>query len=309
MRCHAAARRVRGSSSSRAVPPCDDAGSVDAAGRCNRAACRADHARVPRASEITFGEFRQRVRRHSPSTLLPALAARASQLIERRTWFEGQRVENPWALAAAARASLLHGNEWRPPATTADVLAACARRSRRCASCAPVRSRINAPSGSAPHMSSCRDPRGSAGRRPAQGLRRTFLGAVECGSVSMSLWCPLDRSGAGGVDQRRTTALLPAAGVGVGDLLALDRDLPGPAWGAERGTDMKRWLAVAAAAVALGVTAWVAPASASAAPYCGIPWGRCRSRRARDALARHDHAVLVTGRQGFVPVGDPAAPR
>ena len=36
---------------------------------------------------------------------------------------------------------------------------------------------------------------------------------------------------------------------------------------------MKRWLAVAAAAVALGVTAWVAPASASAAPYCGITWG------------------------------------
>ncbi|HEY6744170.1 MAG TPA: hypothetical protein VI357_00500 [Mycobacteriales bacterium] len=36
---------------------------------------------------------------------------------------------------------------------------------------------------------------------------------------------------------------------------------------------MKRWLAVAAAAVALGVAVWVAPASASAAPYCGITWG------------------------------------
>jgi hypothetical protein len=36
---------------------------------------------------------------------------------------------------------------------------------------------------------------------------------------------------------------------------------------------MRRWLAVAAAAVALGVTAWVAPATATTAPYCGITWG------------------------------------
>jgi len=36
---------------------------------------------------------------------------------------------------------------------------------------------------------------------------------------------------------------------------------------------MKRWLAAVAAAVALGTAAWVAPAAAAAAPYCGITWG------------------------------------
>ncbi len=36
---------------------------------------------------------------------------------------------------------------------------------------------------------------------------------------------------------------------------------------------MKRGLAAVAAAMALGVTAWVAPAAAGTAPYCGITWG------------------------------------
>jgi hypothetical protein len=36
---------------------------------------------------------------------------------------------------------------------------------------------------------------------------------------------------------------------------------------------MKRWLAALAAAVGLGVTAWVAPAAAADSPYCGIRWG------------------------------------
>ena len=36
---------------------------------------------------------------------------------------------------------------------------------------------------------------------------------------------------------------------------------------------MKRGLAAVAAAVALGVTAWVAPAAATTTPYCGITWG------------------------------------
>ena len=36
---------------------------------------------------------------------------------------------------------------------------------------------------------------------------------------------------------------------------------------------MKRWLAAMAAAVALGTAAWVAPAAAADAPYCGITWG------------------------------------
>lgn len=36
---------------------------------------------------------------------------------------------------------------------------------------------------------------------------------------------------------------------------------------------MRRGLAAIAAAAVLGVTAWVAPATAAAAPYCGITWG------------------------------------
>ena len=36
---------------------------------------------------------------------------------------------------------------------------------------------------------------------------------------------------------------------------------------------MKRWLAAAAAVVALGSVAWVAPAAADGGPYCGIRWG------------------------------------
>jgi hypothetical protein len=36
---------------------------------------------------------------------------------------------------------------------------------------------------------------------------------------------------------------------------------------------MKRWLVAVAAAVGLGVTAWVAPAAATDSPYCGIRWG------------------------------------
>jgi hypothetical protein len=36
---------------------------------------------------------------------------------------------------------------------------------------------------------------------------------------------------------------------------------------------MKRWLAAAVAAVALGVGAWVGPAAAADSPYCGIRWG------------------------------------
>jgi hypothetical protein len=36
---------------------------------------------------------------------------------------------------------------------------------------------------------------------------------------------------------------------------------------------MKRWLAAVAAAVGLGLTAWVVPATAADSPYCGIRWG------------------------------------
>ena len=45
---------------------------------------------------------------------------------------------------------------------------------------------------------------------------------------------------------------------------------------------MKRWLAAVAVTVGLGVTAWVAPAAAADAPYCGIRWG---------SLDKEAHAV------------------
>ncbi len=76
--------------------------------------------------EVRFSEFRQRVRRHSPSTLLPVVATRAREKVGRDSWFQGSRVETPWALAAAARVALLYGDERRMPATGADVLPICA---------------------------------------------------------------------------------------------------------------------------------------------------------------------------------------
>lgn len=79
----------------------------------------------PEGRELSFDEFRQRVRRHSPSTLLPAIASRAREKVLRDSWFQRPRLEMPWALAAAARVSLMYGNEHRRPATKADVLPIC----------------------------------------------------------------------------------------------------------------------------------------------------------------------------------------
>lgn len=73
------------------------------------------------AREVRFDEFRQRVRRHSPSTLLPAIADRALAKLFRNQWKVPPRVETPWGLAAAARASILYGDERRPEATPRDV--------------------------------------------------------------------------------------------------------------------------------------------------------------------------------------------
>jgi hypothetical protein len=57
---------------------------------------------------------------------------------------------------------------------------------------------------------------------------------------------------------------------------------------------MKRWLAAVAAAVGLGVTAWVAPAAAADSPYCGIRWGSL----AKDAGAMSAaHLTNVRGGQ------------
>jgi len=76
--------------------------------------------------EVRFDEFRQRVRRHSPSTLLPVVASRAREQVPRRSWYQGYRIETPWALAAAARVSLLYGDERRSSASATDLRSICA---------------------------------------------------------------------------------------------------------------------------------------------------------------------------------------
>jgi hypothetical protein len=48
---------------------------------------------------------------------------------------------------------------------------------------------------------------------------------------------------------------------------------------------MKRWLAAAVAAVALGVGAWVGPAAAADSPYCGIRWGSLAKAHNSTAVA------------------------
>jgi hypothetical protein len=74
---------------------------------------------------MTYEQFLQRVRRHRPSDLMVALAHTSVRLFEREAW-TADRVRLPWALAAAAKASLVAGNEHRAPGVTdADVAAIC----------------------------------------------------------------------------------------------------------------------------------------------------------------------------------------
>ena len=56
---------------------------------------------------------------------------------------------------------------------------------------------------------------------------------------------------------------------------------------------MRRWLAAAAAAVALGTAAWVAPASAATSPYCGIRWGSLTK-----TAGTHSQAPITNVRAG-----------
>lgn len=75
---------------------------------------------------ITYTDFLQRVRRHRPSELLPALATTAVEFFERETWTK-DRVRLPWAIAAAAKASIVAGNEYRSAGVAAkDVYEICA---------------------------------------------------------------------------------------------------------------------------------------------------------------------------------------
>ena len=69
-------------------------------------------------SSIPFTDFRQVVRKHRPSALLPVLAAEACAMGEPPYDLQRLRARSPWAIAAAARESLLHGNEHRAEVVT-----------------------------------------------------------------------------------------------------------------------------------------------------------------------------------------------
>lgn len=78
------------------------------------------------AASTTYVDFLQRVRRHRPSELLPALASTAVQLFDQEAWI-ADRVRLPWAIAAAAKASIVAGNEHRKSGVSGrDILEICA---------------------------------------------------------------------------------------------------------------------------------------------------------------------------------------
>ncbi|GAA1966361.1 hypothetical protein [Catenulispora subtropica] len=74
---------------------------------------------------ISDHEYRQRIRRYRPSSLLPLIAAAAAAYgsPERpRAWLDPRlNAYTPWALADVARVSLVSGNEYRAEATTDDL--------------------------------------------------------------------------------------------------------------------------------------------------------------------------------------------
>lgn len=79
------------------------------------------------AGQISYDEFVQRVRRHRPSDLLPAIAATAIAMSNPSDYMTtGQRLLTPWALGAAAKESIVSGNEHRHPGVTDhDILEIC----------------------------------------------------------------------------------------------------------------------------------------------------------------------------------------
>lgn len=75
-------------------------------------------------SGVSDYEYRQRVRRYKPSSLLPLIAAAAVRYREQQEWLDSPyRKYTPWALADAARVSLAYGTEHnRADATDRDLL-------------------------------------------------------------------------------------------------------------------------------------------------------------------------------------------
>src|SRR5712692_1362851 len=87
------------------------------------------HGRVygvsPRTPDsVSDYQYRQRVRRYKPSSLVPLIAAAAARYREQQDWLNSPyRKYTPWALADAARVSLAWGTEFnRLDATEQDLL-------------------------------------------------------------------------------------------------------------------------------------------------------------------------------------------
>jgi hypothetical protein len=73
---------------------------------------------------ISDYEYRQRVRRYKPSSLVPLIAAAAARYWQQQDWLSSPyRKYTPWALADAARVSLASGTEYnRADADDRDLL-------------------------------------------------------------------------------------------------------------------------------------------------------------------------------------------
>lgn len=69
-------------------------------------------------------EYRRRIRRYRPSSLLPLIAAAAARYWEHEQWLNSPyRKYTPWALADAARVCLAYGTEFdRAEASESDLL-------------------------------------------------------------------------------------------------------------------------------------------------------------------------------------------
>jgi hypothetical protein len=73
--------------------------------------------------KVSDHEYRQRIRRYKPSSLLPLIAGAAARYRDQQEWLNSPyRKYTPWALADAARVSLAYGNEHRADATEQDLL-------------------------------------------------------------------------------------------------------------------------------------------------------------------------------------------
>jgi hypothetical protein len=106
-----------------AAPPGAAAGYAEIVARYRAKPGSRIHTEARPASKIRFADFRQVVRRHRPSDLLPELAALASAGNHFEPLYDiTAQVTPPWTIALAARESIVWGNEHRDEPVTADSL-------------------------------------------------------------------------------------------------------------------------------------------------------------------------------------------